>query len=64
MRPKDVDRIANNVDLDQKFEFLNSHELLHKNQSGVPPKHSCETALIYMIDSWLKAINDDDDIVG
>ena len=42
------------------MEFLNSYELLHKTQSGFRPNHSCETALTYMIDSWLKAINDDD----
>ena len=45
------------------MEFLNSHALLHKTQSGFGPKQSCETALTYMIDSLLKAINDDD-IVG
>ena len=45
---------------DSLMEFLNSHELLHKTQSGFRPKYSCEPALTYMIDSWLKAINDDD----
>ena len=48
---------------DSLMEFLNTFELLHKTQSGFRPKHSCETALTYMIDSWLKAINDDE-IVG
>ena len=48
---------------DSLMEFLNSFELLHKTQSGFRPNHSCETALTYMIDSWLKAINDDE-IVG
>ena len=48
---------------DSLMEFLNCHELLHKTQSGFRQKHKCETALTYMIDSWLKAINDDD-IVG
>ena len=47
---------------DSLMEFLNSHELLHTTQSGFRPKHSCETALTYMIDSWLKAINHDDTI--
>ena len=48
---------------DSLMEFLNTFELLHKTQSGFRPKHSCETAMTYMIDSWLKAINDDE-IVG
>ena len=48
---------------DSLIEFLNSFELLHKTQSGFRPNHSRETALTYMIDSWLKAINDDE-IVG
>ena len=48
---------------DSLMEFLNSHELLDKTQSDFRPKHSCETSLTYMIDSWLKAINNDD-IVG
>ena len=48
---------------DSLMEFLNSFELLYKTQSGFRPNHLCETALTYMIDSWLKAINDDE-IVG
>lgn len=38
--------------------FLNNFNLLHKNQSGFRGGHSTESALILMIDSWLKAIND------
>ena len=37
---------------DSLMEFLNTYELLHKTQSGFRPKHICETALTYMIDSW------------
>ena len=40
------------------MSFLNSHKLLHENQSGFREGHSTESALISMIDSWLKAIND------
>ena len=38
-------------------------QILHKFQSGFRSKHSTESALILMIDSWLKAINEGD-IVG
>ena len=40
------------------MSFLNSHKLLHEKQSGFREGHSTESALILMIDSWLKAIND------
>ena len=40
------------------MSFLNSHNLLHEKQSGFREGHSTESALILMIDSWLKAIND------
>ena len=37
--------------------FLNNFSLLHKSQSGFRAKHSTESALILMVDSWLKALN-------
>ena len=40
------------------MSFLNNHNLLHEKQSGFREGHSTESALILMIDSWLKAIND------
>ena len=40
------------------MSFLNSHNVLHEKQSGFREGHSTEFALILMIDSWLKAIND------
>ena len=43
--------------------YLNKYKLLHESQSGFRQKHSCQTALIKLIDSWLKCI-DDGDLVG
>ena len=40
------------------MSFLNSHKLLLDNQSGFREGYSTESALISIIDSWLKAIND------
>ena len=40
------------------MSFLKNHNLLHEKQSGFQEGHSTESALILMIDSWLKAIND------
>ena len=37
--------------------FLNNFSLLHKSQSGFRAKHSTESAMILMVDSWLKALN-------
>ena len=45
------------------FGFLNKFKLLHRAQSGFRQKHSCNTALINLIDKWLKSI-DQGEIVG
>ena len=43
--------------------YLNKHNLINKNQSGFHAKHSCQTALIKLIDKWMECI-DKGDIVG
>ena len=43
--------------------FLNKYNLIHENQSGFRPKHSCQTALIKLIDQWMACI-DKGDIIG
>ena len=43
--------------------YLNENNLLHKTQSGFQSQHSCETALVHMIDSWLNAM-DNGQMVG
>ena len=39
------------------YDYLHAFQLLHKTQSGFRSQHSCETALVNMIDSWLNAID-------
>ena len=42
----------------QFSKYLNEFNLLYKSQSGFRPKHSTESALILMTESWPKAINE------
>ena len=43
--------------------YLNENDLLHRTQSGFRSQHSCETALMHTIDSWLNAM-DNGELVG
>ena len=45
------------------FSYLNKFKLLHEAQSGFQKHHSCQTALIKLINDWLKHI-DQGNIVG
>ena len=40
--------------------FLNKHKLLHESQSGFRNKHSCQSALIKLIDSRAECIDSGD----
>ena len=43
---------------DTLYQYFSDWNLFHVFQSGFRPKHSCQTALTKMMDTWLSAIND------
>ena len=43
--------------------YLNKYKLIHESQSGFRQKHSCQTALVKLIDHWTACI-DKGDIIG
>ena len=45
------------------FAYLNKYGLLHKSESGFRKTHSCNTALINLVDKWLNNI-DQGGIIG
>ena len=45
------------------FAYLNKYGLLHKSQSGFRKNHSCNTALINLVDKWLNN-TDKGEIIG
>ena len=40
------------------MKYLNDNKLLHEKQSGFRAGHSTGSALVILIASWLKAINE------
>ena len=44
-------------------KFLEDNNLLHNTQSGFRNNHSCETALVSLMDDWLSAMNNQN-VVG
>jgi len=42
----------------QLLSFLTKHNVIESNQSGFRKSHSCCTALIYLINKWLKDVDD------
>ena len=45
------------------MRYLNKRKLIHDCQSGFRQKHSCNTALVKLIDKWMASI-DNGDIIG
>ena len=45
------------------MNYLNKYKLIHENQSGFRQKHSCQTALVKLIDQWMACL-DKGDFVG
>ena len=43
--------------------YLNKYSLIHESQSGFRRKHSCQTALVKLIDKWMECI-DKGDMIG
>ena len=37
--------------------YLNKYKLIHEYQTGFRQRHSCQTALVKLIDEWIKCID-------
>ena len=42
--------------------YMNKYNIIHESQSGFRQKHSCQTALIILIDQWMAGIDKGDTI--
>ena len=45
------------------MNYLTKYKLIHEHQSSFRKKHSCQTALVKLIDQWMSCI-DKGDFVG
>ena len=45
------------------MDYLNKYRLIHECQSGFSHKHSCQTALVKLVDQWINCV-DQGDLVG
>ena len=45
------------------MKYFTEYKLIHEHQSGFLKKHSCQTALVKLIDQWMSCI-DEGDFVG
>ena len=45
------------------MNYLNKYKLTYENQPGFRQKHSCQTALVKLIDQWMACL-DKGDFVG
>lgn len=52
-----ISKIAERHIFNSLYKYLSKYNLLYKLQSGFRKYHSCETALIRIIDAWLEAID-------
>ena len=41
------------------MNYLNKYKLIHESQSGFRQKHSCQTALVKLIDQWMACLDKD-----
>ena len=42
--------------------YMNKYNIIHESQSGFRRKHSCQTALVKLIDQWMAGIDKGDTI--
>ena len=42
------------------MNYLTKYKLIHEHQSGFRKKHSCQTALVKLIDKWMSCIDKGD----